>query len=566
MRIRTSVLFGAALGLLGAGGALACPNLAYTGATASYTGSQLYSRQVLSTTATGGYQLSSCGIPGARGYAAAQPNFTFFLSQMQGYRLNFDVDSSCDSTLLINAADGSWHFNDDGGEGLTPEMDLTLPQHLEGRVDVWVGTYSNTSCAATLALETFLSGPQPQPVPPQPPQVAGCPNPNYGGQAVSYTASQLFNGQSLGVLAAGSTPLSSCPGIDGRGYVNAAPDYNLYLSGMGSYPLFLDVDASCDSTMLVRAADGSWHFDDDSNGNLDPSLSLTSPSQVNGRVDVWVGTYGGNSCSGTLNLRAGGAITPVPPQPQPPQPQPPQAGGCPNPAFNGTVLNYTGSQLYSRQSLGVLAGGSTRVSTCGIGGGGYANAQPDYTLNLSGMQNYRLVLDVDASCDSTMLVYAADGSWHYNDDGDGNLDPRIELTQPSQLNGQLDIWVGTFGGNSCNATLNLETFASGSGTPQPQPPQPQPPATGFGRINVLSATYGANCGVPQGNVTGHIAGQCNGQATCDYRVDYTVIGDPAVGCAKEYDVVYDCGDGISRAAHADAEAGYGSVVRLQCTP
>jgi len=28
----------------------------------------------------------------------------------------------------------------------------------------------------------------------------------------------------------------------------------------------------------------------------------------------------------------------------------------------------------------------------------------------------------------------------------------------------------------------------------------------------------------------------------------------------------DCGDGISRAAHADTEAGYGSVVRLQCTP
>lgn len=448
MRLGKMTLLGAAFGMMGASGALACPSADYTGATVtSYTGSQLYSRQTLSSTATGGYQLSSCAIPGTRGYAAAQPNFTFYLSQMQGYRLNFDVDSSCDTTLLINAADGSWHFDDDSSDGMTPQLDLALAQHMEGRVDVWIGTYSNTSCAATLALETFLSGPQP--IPTQPPQLSGCPTTGLTGQAYSYTGSQLFSRQSLGVQAAGSTPLSSCPNIDGRGYMNAAPDYSFNLSGMQGYRLDLDVDASCDTTMLVNAADGSWHFDDDSNGNLDPSLSLTSPNALNGRVDVWVGRYGSTSCNGTLNLETFTSSAP------------PQQTGCPNPAMNGQMLSYSGSQLFARQSFGVVANGSTDVSSCPMTGGGYANAQPDYTFNLSGMQGYRLVLDVDASCDSTMLVNAADGSWHYNDDGNGNLDPQIELAQPGQLNGQIDVWVGRYGSTSCNGALNLETFTSG---------------------------------------------------------------------------------------------------------
>ncbi|WP_217520162.1 hypothetical protein [Roseicyclus elongatus] len=640
MRFERQVLLGAAFGVLCAGGAIACPNPAFTGATAYFTGGQLATPQTLASTATGGAQLSACGIPGTRGYAAPQPNFTLYLNQMQGYGLNFDVDSDCDTTLLIRAADGTWHFDDDGGEGLTPEMDLSAPQHLEGRVDVWIGTYSNTSCPATLALQTTPSAPQP--LPPQPPQVAGCPNPAYGGQAVSYNANQLFTSQSLGVLAAGSTPLSSCPGIDGRGYVNAAPDYSFYLSGMDPYGLELDVDAACDATMLVRTADGMWHFDDDSDGNLDPRLTLQRPTVLNGRMDVWVGTYGGNSCNATLNMRAGPTELPPPPPPPPP----PQAG-CPNPSLNGQMLGYTASQLAGGQSLGVMAAGSTRVAGCGIPGGGYANAQPDVTLNLSQMQGSTLTLAVDASCDSTMLIHAADGSWHYNDDGNGNLDPRITLSEPGELNGQLDLWIGTYGGNSCNATLTLQTSGSGGGGIVPPPSAGlsgtwQWEATGgtvtinangtvtdnmypntgtwsgpgsdgrytivwshgytdfitmsadgnaltiinntgyafgatrissgtggggggglMGRINVLSASYGVNCGAPQGNVTGHIAAQCNGQTSCDYRVDHTVIGDPAVGCRKTYQVSYECGDGVTRTAEAPAEAS-GRSVALQC--
>ncbi|GGL63784.1 hypothetical protein GCM10011392_18160 [Wenxinia marina] len=45
----------------------------------------------------------------------------------------------------------------------------------------------------------------------------------------------------------------------------------------------------------------------------------------------------------------------------------------------------------------------------------------------------------------------------YSDDDDnGNMEPRIVLTRPS--NGILDVWVGTHDGSYCNPELRLETF------------------------------------------------------------------------------------------------------------
>ena len=85
-----------------------------------------------------------------------------------------------------------------------------------------------------------------------------------------------------------------------------------------------------------------------------------------------------------------------------------------------------------------------------------------------------------------------------------------------------------------------------------------------GAISVVSGTYGGNCQQPEGNVTAHLASTCNGQSSCEYSVDYTVIGDPAPGCAKDYVAKWTCGAGAEQAAGANAEAGYGSKVVLTC--
>jgi hypothetical protein len=84
-------------------------------------------------------------------------------------------------------------------------------------------------------------------------------------------------------------------------------------------------------------------------------------------------------------------------------------------------------------------------------------------------------------------------------------------------------------------------------------------------VEVLGATYGANCGAPAGNQTVNLARSCNGASSCTYVIDYRVIGDPTPGCAKQYQFVYRCGDGgTPRTGFVAAEAGYDKVAYLHC--
>jgi hypothetical protein len=77
-----------------------------------------------------------------------------------------------------------------------------------------------------------------------------------------------------------------------------------------------------------------------------------------------------------------------------------------------------------------------------------------------------------------------------------------------------------------------------------------PSGQGVGRISVQSAIYGPNCRVFH-NVTAHLASACNsgnGQR-CEYRIDHRVIGDPTVGCAKDYVYRWSCVGGDDRDVH-----------------
>jgi hypothetical protein len=83
-------------------------------------------------------------------------------------------------------------------------------------------------------------------------------------------------------------------------------------------------------------------------------------------------------------------------------------------------------------------------------------------------------------------------------------------------------------------------------------------------ITVTSATYGASCKAPKGNVTKFVQTACNGQSTCQYIVQYKTIGDPAPGCVKDFTVEWTCGNGVGGSATAPGEAGLGSKVSLVC--
>ena len=87
------------------------------------------------------------------------------------------------------------------------------------------------------------------------------------------------------------------------------------------------------------------------------------------------------------------------------------------------------------------------------------------------------------------------------------------------------------------------------------------------RINVISATYGKNCRAPYGNVTNQLAEVCNGKSTCEYIIDYRVLGDPATGCAKDYFAEWQCGrDQKKNGIRVRAEAGGGTRIELRCPP
>ncbi len=122
----------------------------------------------------------------------------------------------------------------------------------------------------------------------------------------------------------------------------------------------------------------------------------------------------------------------------------------------------TGPQLYTAASFDVIAGGDNYIWNCrnvrpGTDtGAGYFPSAPDFSFQLTKMSPYQLVISLDSECDAALLINTASTNWYYDDDDNGNLDPRIVLTRP--IDGRIDIWVGTYDGEYCDATLQMETF------------------------------------------------------------------------------------------------------------
>ena len=58
--------------------------------------------------------------------------------------LIISVASRADTTLVVNAPDGSWHCDDDSGvNGLNPMIRFDKPA--SGRYEIWVGTYGSAT-------------------------------------------------------------------------------------------------------------------------------------------------------------------------------------------------------------------------------------------------------------------------------------------------------------------------------------------------------------------------------------------------------------------------------------
>jgi hypothetical protein len=135
------------------------------------------------------------------------------------------------------------------------------------------------------------------------------------------------------------------------------------------------------------------------------------------------------------------------------------AHACPDYTQWGTqTFNMTGDELYTLHDFEIIAGGDNYLPGCGFAGNetGYFTTAPDFSFNLSNMDPYRIVISVLSKCDAALLVNTSSSKWSYDDDSNGNSDPRLDIEKPG--NGVLDVWVGTYDGEYCDAVLSVETF------------------------------------------------------------------------------------------------------------
>jgi hypothetical protein len=145
--------------------------------------------------------------------------------------------------------------------------------------------------------------------PPASPQVAGCPSIDHDGSPLVSDGSDFGNSYDHTIAHQGFTDLRSCGGSypNRRGFFDANPTFTMYLSDMEQFNTvqFLVEATTCDTTLLIRDASGTFHFNDDFNypRHTRSRLQLSDTVDLNGRVDIWIGGYWPTTCSTRLEVR-----------------------------------------------------------------------------------------------------------------------------------------------------------------------------------------------------------------------------------------------------------------------
>lgn len=213
------------------------------------------------------------------GFATTAPDFN--LNYTAGdFNLYISATSERDTTLIINAPDGSWVCNDDSAGSLNPGIRFDAPE--SGRYDIWVATYGEVEPeAATLHISELGFGDEYQ----AGAQLDYMLDANYGSVELQggfspdpYVVELVAGGE----ISAETGADSSC-----RGYVTAAPDFELTFEP-GDLSLFISAVSDDDTTLVINTPDGEWICNDDNSG-FNPGVEFVDPTA--GVYDIWVGTY-----------------------------------------------------------------------------------------------------------------------------------------------------------------------------------------------------------------------------------------------------------------------------------
>ena len=107
-------------------------------------------------------------------------------------------------------------------------------------------------------------------------------------------------------------------------------------------------------------------------------------------------------------------------------------------------------------SLEITAGGSTSVDVTSACDYGVVADAPDLEINLTDTDGGALYIYALSAEDTTLLVNLPDGSWLCDDDSYDDGDPLLEIDGAAA--GLYDVWVGTYGGQTAEATLFVSEF------------------------------------------------------------------------------------------------------------
>lgn len=404
----------------------------------------------VTVTAGGNLDASSVVNSTCSGHIAARPDYTVRYVAGSTYPLIISTTSDADTTLVVRAPNGSWSCNDDGGSNLNALVRFDHPS--SGRYQIWVGTFGEETAPAMLNVSE-VGGGQQNASSGQGPDISL--PPTYG--SVTLRSGFTPDPYNANVTAGGGLDAQNASS-NCTGHIASAPDYQLnWTAGSGSLPLIISATSSADTTLVINDANGNWICNDDGDGQgLNPVVRIEHPAS--GRYDIYVGTFGESTAPAALHvseLHPGG----------------PGGGSSNGGSADAGQPDYSANPTYGSVNLhagftpdpythSITAGGSLSASSVGSQCVGHIARAPDFRVNwTAGSGSRPLIISVNSSADTTLVINDAEGNWRCDDDsGNGNLNPSVSIDHPAS--GQYDIWVGTFGENTAPSTLNVSELYS----------------------------------------------------------------------------------------------------------
>lgn len=244
--------------------------------------------------------------------------------------------------------------------------------------------------------------------------------------APAYGELQLRSGSEEAVIRAGGALSANLLDANCWGYIPEAP--SLVVDYRGNGDLYLSAGSDEDTTMIVRAPDGSIRCDDDSAGGFNPGVRFSDAQR--GPYDVWLGTYqaGVGYPAATLHASTTGYNTSNPfstaPDPNLPADQRVRLRA----GFENDPRSYT-----------VNVGGDTRLEGLGSMCFGYADEAPDVAFRYRNGGAFPLYISMESDSDGVLAIQTPSGDMLCNDDAIG-LNPGVHIATPEA--GRYLIWTG----------------------------------------------------------------------------------------------------------------------------